>query len=432
MFRMWIGKLSNHIQLRNSYLSICSQKFIQRSALSKHKRRTKCKELQESLVRDAAERLRKAGIAKAQFVDLGGRLADNVETMVKTKTENVDTKSIVKKAETNEIIDIMAVYIKEEPNDDWQYDFVNESQAEIPALNPFVLLTRLEPDELRRWTRVEEEESPVKPKVSQSLQPQKKPKLNTTRELSTSKPKQLHFPSGSNFECDFCAELFQKRTLLRIHLQQHLKDLRSKIRWHCKFPLCERNFKTQLVLDKHERNCRYGIFESDGSTKFMCDICGKTCSLWIKMHLHLRTHFESREKPKAVFICEICQKVFSSKSLLIKHTQRVHDVQRRWVCHVCAKAFFSSYELESHLKTHNVKEECRLCGLMTRNMEKHLRNHMQPKKKILAPCPVCGKIMNKCMVKAHIERIHEKVSNGRIFSCDKCGERFMRNYDLRK
>ena len=85
--------------------------------------------------------------------------------------------------------------------------------------------------------------------------------------------------------------------------------------------------------------------ESDRS--FICNICNKMCKSRSLMFTHMRKH--TGERP---FECEVCGKRFSLKTNLGQHMY-THTGEKNFECVQCGKRFNRKSNLITHMKVHD-------------------------------------------------------------------------------
>jgi len=80
--------------------------------------------------------------------------------------------------------------------------------------------------------------------------------------------------------------------------------------------------------------------------------CGKVFRKWHNFFDHLRIH--TNERP---YSCTIpgCNMKFTQRANLNKHMD-IHMGIKKFTCNHCLKSFYTRYNLNSHLKTHNEEE----------------------------------------------------------------------------
>ena len=158
-----------------------------------------------------------------------------------------------------------------------------------------------------------------------------------------------------------------------------------KKKWKCK--LCDFSSLRRLNVLRHIESVHFN------SAPISCDICGKVVKQnYIETHIslfHTTKDFHTKCKeclkdiPSEDFkdhqcemmACEQCGKLFPRRGLLMGHVKSVH-VSESHGCSVCGNVFTSKGRLKYHMKTHEDKKPCPECGMLVRNIRKHVqRSH---------------------------------------------------------
>ncbi|XP_073945466.1 uncharacterized protein isoform X2 [Choristoneura fumiferana] len=176
--------------------------------------------------------------------------------------------------------------------------------------------------------------------------------------------------------------------------------------WGCHF--CSKDFFDMDSYSDHLARCPGETItkqpEELTKRKFLCDICGKTCSsnasLLVHMGIHenifpykcdvcpyqgrtadlLKVHKRSHmiDKP---FKCTQCPKATTTSSNLAKHMRHVHSTTRpfkgNFQCTYCEKAFSYQHDMKRHIKDIHLRQgtvECDVCYKKF-NTKKILQGH---------------------------------------------------------
>ena len=115
----------------------------------------------------------------------------------------------------------------------------------------------------------------------------------------------------------------------------------------------------------------------DDSKSFKCDVCLKVFQSKSKLTKHYRTH--TGEKP---FACQICDKKFSVKSNFVRH-QATHSEVRNFKCSICPEGRF--FKTKNYLNQHMVyhyepKFSCSQCyhkSYTKSDLSKHKQTHSE-------------------------------------------------------
>uniref|UniRef100_A0AAZ1X481 C2H2-type domain-containing protein n=1 Tax=Oreochromis aureus TaxID=47969 RepID=A0AAZ1X481_OREAU len=127
-------------------------------------------------------------------------------------------------------------------------------------------------------------------------------------------------------------------------------------------------------------------------------------------------------------LCKTCGKMFSSQSVLRRHTQ-IHTGEKPYSCKTCGKNFRRTCHLTRHMRTQTGEKPypCQTCGksfLSTDHLNIHVRSHTGEKP---YSCEMCGhRFSQKSTLTVHM-RIH---TSEKPYPCQTCGKMFTRSSRL--
>ena len=194
----------------------------------------------------------------------------------------------------------------------------------------FVLLERLDLDEIRKW------------KTRARVTSKKK-----SRSVVKKEPKTLQV-----FSCDLCNNTFETKLLISRHMNSHQKPICTE---------CHQTFHCMKLLRKH-------FLLNHVEDPQACDICGKFSRNSLKLTIHKRlahrggtkckicglvikrmsNHMRRHRIPSVKIPCEICGEIFLVESM-DRHIQNFHTVHpdgKMFQCSYCPQNFIFKSELK--------------------------------------------------------------------------------------
>lgn len=215
------------------------------------------------------------------------------------------------------------------------------------------------------------------------------------------------------FTCHHCGKQYAQES----GLQRHMLVIHEGVRKY-KCPICSRIFGSNSELKSHQST-------HTDPKPFQCDQCGKTFISHKHLYHHSKYHHTINGMRK---LCKICDRYFSSPSVLKRHHKVVHLGLKEFQCHICSTKLSTKHYLQEHLKLHSDErpEVCSYCGKtfqMSGNLRQHLKTHLG-KTQI---CYVCGKgFTRRCHLLIHIGS-HQGLEHPR---CERCNKIFFLKSDL--
>ncbi|XP_049883320.1 zinc finger protein 658B-like isoform X2 [Pectinophora gossypiella] len=235
----------------------------------------------------------------------------------------------------------------------------------------------------------------------------------------------------SDLTCTLCNEKMENLNVLKDHLVKiHKKIIYNDIKDHIiQFRLkkgdvydcimCSATYETFKMLKQH-MNVHYG--------NYTCSKCDSAFATKRSLNAHRSTHQEGS------FKCEHCEKVFASRAKKQYHEKTKHLGARNISnCPFCNEPFRSYYQRNQHLvKVHNSEAQykCNVCNkayILKSLLMYHIKkNHLMERN---AQCTECGyRFFSKKALKAHMV----KHTGERNYQCEVCQKSYARKYTLRE
>lgn len=219
-------------------------------------------------------------------------------------------------------------------------------------------------------------------------------------------------------KCDSCEKRFTTRGQLVVHHRTHTNERPFKC------TECDMAFRQIGHLKQHNRqhtsrrlSIGVGYERTQESQLYICNVCNKsfTTNRWLKSHTRI---FHTGETP---YKCKHCYEEFPSHQKYYYHMKSNHE-ECKHKCPDCGKSFAISWNLNSHRllhasNKHYVCSECDVRFLYAKDLKIHLLRHYGSSQ----TCHVCGQVLsNPLRLKLHI-------SNHllpKLFVCGECGKQF--------
>ncbi|KAK3922063.1 Zinc finger protein 45 [Frankliniella fusca] len=240
--------------------------------------------------------------------------------------------------------------------------------------------------------------------------------------------------SQPNYNCDSCAESFNKLSALKKHKKdEHSKAKRSRPVLNCQY--CDKPFKQRKRYEEHvkahesredvevmdndeESNKPNNDSDSDSQAQI-----GKNTNDAEDQLSKTKSTDEKKKKVRKVYDCEYCDLQFNSHTKFTQH-ELMHTGEKKYNCSDCSRSFTHKHSLIGHIKeqhTGEVNFRCDVCGKgfvhqSTFNVHKKTHSTEKPLK-----CPDCG----KCFTQMKNLRVHRQIhSASRTHTCQVCGKSF--------
>ncbi|XP_063702483.1 uncharacterized protein LOC134832401 [Culicoides brevitarsis] len=226
-----------------------------------------------------------------------------------------------------------------------------------------------------------------------------------------------HFQPNVIITC--CNFKFDKRVALLEHITYHQNPEKFK----CKE--CDKQFTAAKKLSNHVKT----IHGPRDALKHECQVCGKRFLLSCTLKTHMEIHLTEEEREARTLYCDLCGSGCMSKYKLEKHMEQVHLNKNLYVCDICAKVYKTKSQYRYHYTTAHTeaakqpKVQCDICEKFFLN-EQCLRMHIKGMhaERGNHVCNVCGKVSQTIRaLRSHKRYMHMA---SRKFACNICEKAF--------
>ena len=271
----------------------------------------------------------------------------------------------------------------------------------------------------------------------------------------------MHDPNEPPFECPICKQLFTKRKLKTLHLNdthsvmkksekepekmvkfykcdfctkmcQHLWNLvRHKETNHDACQTCNENFenfealKTHCHQSAHNLRRKRTVFvdkylnEPEGSESLHpCPNCGKVQKTARNRYIH-------RKNCRKNLVCNICGAKFRYPHEFTRH-KKIHLGISEFKCDQCPKRFTTQSGLNYHKPHHSGawRFSCSYCERKFTSMSQKLRHERIHTGERPYICEVCGKTFRVVDALNRHQSSHKSAADDFIYPCLVCGKKF--------
>ena len=241
--------------------------------------------------------------------------------------------------------------------------------------------------------------------------------METHKEESTDKDEKVD-------QCEHCLQYFSQAAI-----ESHSKSCSRKTTSGYQCNLCQLRFTSKLDIGKH-------VYSAHKMKPFRCDKCHEYFAQKDTFEAHVKICMENhsgKPSPEKSYECKICQKRFTRKFDLKKHSITAHKVKLSYKCQYCDQCYEKFRDLVAHISTHKKEEtnidrekpyQCKCCKKnfkFQKTLFKHYKSHIKKKH---FRCNFCRKsFLTANGYKTHMVKNARK-SNLGPYQCSFCQSQF--------
>jgi len=208
--------------------------------------------------------------------------------------------------------------------------------------------------------------------------------------------KQVMHSKQEVFKCTECGKTFENEIFLKRHISNEHTQAKSHSVKIENQEFCSSNDLPQLKVEQ----------ECDDNEKTSEQSCSE----------------QEKTSTRRGNICQFCGKSFSANNNRLKHIRNVHRREKQYRCQICLRLFGSKSDLSEHLQKDHAQDPVALLGpgenVQAEGGEKSY------------PCKFCDKIFFRTeSIRYHLRSVHCE-AEGKFYECHICKEEFSFFRDL--
>ena len=223
-----------------------------------------------------------------------------------------------------------------------------------------------------------------------------------SKSFTAKSSQKLHFDSIhllKKYSCNDCEKLFPSAAKVKMHA----KNMHS-IGDNFACDLCEKVFSYKGQLKNHQKSVHFK------KAPVQCGVCGTLISK-TNFQRHMNTAHIDEGKKEEIVKCEFCDRTFKkSSNTILRHIKEEHqEAKEKFICDTCDKEFTTREYFRNHLKIHQNKSFlCEICekSFTTIGYLKNHKNIVHSEHSMVYECSTCQKTFKHKDTLTQHERIH--------------------------
>ena len=225
---------------------------------------------------------------------------------------------------------------------------------------------------------------------------------------------------GQGVECEICG-----KKVLEKHMKMHIK--RHQSQGH-KCPICNHKFSKYSAVERHMK--KHQLI-------FICSICEEVFTSKDKLINHLTEKHGFEDLIKVIYPCPLCKVKHDSLKELNEHVHLEHKVTKEQACNKCDRLFCTKAILTMHMmemhefdpESESMSSNISIAAALRIREVKVVEDEISMSRKV--KCEECGKFVKSERVLAdHTKQMHRKWTH--TLFCGQCEWSTFEPYRLKK